>query len=62
MKAHLLGALLKAGILNGTAAEIARKYIGNKGTKADNFADYISEGKKNSKCKYSDWVNDYVNG
>ena len=62
MKAHLLGALLKAGILTGTAAEIARKYIGKKCQEANNFADYISEGKKNSKCNYSDWVNDYVNG
>lgn len=62
MKGHLIGSLLRAGILVGKASEIARKYIGKKGVEADNFADYISEGKKKSKCSYSDWVNDYVNG
>ena len=61
MKAHLLGALLNAGVLTGKASDMARKYIGRKGKEADNFADYISEGKKNSKCKFSDWVYDYVN-
>lgn len=62
MKGHLIGALLRAGILVGKASEIARKYIGKKGKEADNFADYISEGKKKSKCSYSDWVDEYVNG
>lgn len=61
MKGHLLGALLYAGVLTGKASDMARKYIGKKGNEADNFADYISEGKKNSKCKYCDWVYDYVN-
>ena len=61
MKGHLLGALLNAGVLKGRASDMARKYIGKKGKEADNFADYISEGKKKSKCNYSDWVYDYVN-
>jgi len=61
MKGHLLGSLLNAGVLTGKASEIARKYIGKKNKDAENFADYISEGKKKSKCKYSDWVYEYVN-
>ncbi len=60
MKAHLIGALLKAGVLEGNASEMARKYIGKQGKEANNFADYISEGKRNSKCLYSDWVYHYV--
>ena len=62
MKGHLLGSLLNAGVLTGMASEIARKYIGKKNKDAENFADYISEGKNKSKCKYSDWVYYYVNG
>lgn len=61
MKGHLLGALLNAGVLKGKASDMARKYIGKKGQEADNFADYISEGKKKNKCNYSDWVYNYVN-
>ena len=61
MKAHLLGALLNAGVLTGKASDMARKYIGEKGKEANNFADYISEGKKKGKCKYSVWVYEYVN-
>ena len=61
MKGHLIGTLLNAGILEGKASEMARKYKGRKGKETDNFADYISQGKKNSKCIYSDWVYRYVN-
>ena len=62
LKAHLLGSLLRAEVLIGSASEIARLYIGKDNQDSKNFGDYILEGKKNTKCKFSDWVDDYVKG
>lgn len=64
MKCHLLGTLSRAGVLIENASKIARKYTGKEITdnKTSNFRDYITEGKNNKKCAYSDWVTDYVSG
>lgn len=61
MRGHLLGALMRAGILNDNASEIGRLYIGKKSEDAKTFASYVTEGKKRKNCQYSDWVYDYVN-
>ena len=61
LKCQLLGALMNAGVLTGTGAQIARFYAGKKDGDAGNYGDYVNEGKNYKKCKFSEWVYDYVN-